>query len=150
MFENITMAGMQTQTINNAGMTFGIIYNYIMAAAQHINEADHSLVTVVQQYRIFFVNEGSEFSFQLFMQVTVATHHAGAHGLRQSIFFSSIGIRFSYFRMIGKAEIIVQAPYNNIFATEFHAAVYISFQFWKSKVAMGSFTMLADRPVMFQ
>ena len=36
-------------------------------------------VAIVEQGRIFLHDKGSQFGFQLFVQVAVATHHAGTH-----------------------------------------------------------------------
>ncbi len=44
MFKNVAVAGVQTQTINYTGMAFGIVHNYIVAAAQYIYNTNHACI----------------------------------------------------------------------------------------------------------
>ena len=103
-------------------MAFRIIYDHIMTAAQYINKAYHSLVTIIQKDGIFFHFKFSQFCFQLFMVITVSTHHTGTHGAGKAKFGCGFCILFSYFRMIGQTEIIIQTPYDHFLATEYHTA----------------------------
>src|SRR5690606_27322568 len=101
---------MQPYAVDNAGMAFGIVYDHIMAAAQYVYDAYHTLVAIVQQNSIFFLYKFSELTFQLFMIICIAAHHTCAHRQGQSELCSSFSIGFTYLGMIGKPEIIVQAP----------------------------------------
>src|SRR5215207_4815904 len=139
MLGHISMSCMQAHTINNTGMAFRIVYHHIMTAAQHIDDAYHSLVTIVKECCIFLTYKFGKFSFKLFVVVAVATHHAGTHWVGEAELFGAISIGFAHIRVVGKAQIIVQAPYHYFLSTKLHAAANITFQFWKCKIAMCSF-----------
>src|SRR6476659_7236213 len=83
------------------------------------------------------------------MIITVSTHHACTHWQSQSKFLCCFCVHFPHLRMICQPQIIIQAPYYHFFSTKLHTTTNSTFQFWKSKIAMSSVTMLSYRTVMF-
>src|SRR5580693_4580350 len=138
------MTGMQPESVNDTGMRFRIINDHIMSCTQHINDADHTLISVIQQCGVLFIDEFCKLFFKLFMLVTVPAHHSGAHRGRQSEIGSTFCIGFANLGMIGQSKIIIEAPYDHFLPPKLHAAADLSFQFWKCEIAMRSFTMLPD------
>ncbi len=120
-----------------------------MTTTQCIYRTHNALVTVVKQNGILLIFNLRKLLFQLFMVITIATHHAGPHWQCQSKFLCCFCIHFTYFRMTRQTKIIIETPYNHFLAAKFHTAVYFTLQFWKSKITMRSVTMLSDRTVMF-
>jgi hypothetical protein len=79
------------------------------------------------------------------MMVGIPTHHPGSHGRCQPKLRCSIGVGFPDHWVVGKPEVIVEAPNNFFFAPEFHPAANFTFQFWEGKISMCSFTVLTKR-----
>ena len=149
VLEHITVAGVQPYAVNDTGMAFPIVNDHIMTAAERIYYRYHTLVAIVQQAGVFLSFKFSQLFFQLFMIIAVPAHHAGAHRVGQSILFGRIGIGFTYFGVIGKAQVIVQAPNDYFLSAEIHPAADFSFQLGEGKITMRSFTVLAYRAIVF-
>src|SRR5450432_2608759 len=82
------------------------------------------------------------------MMIAVATHHTRAHGSCQTKGSRSFSICFSYFGMICKSQIIVQTPYDHFLSAKFHPVSNFAFQFWKCKITMSPFPVLANGSLM--
>ncbi len=54
MFEDIAMAGMKTQAVDDAGMAFGVIDNDIMTTTNAVNGAHYTLIAVIEKGGVFF------------------------------------------------------------------------------------------------
>src|SRR5690349_16693680 len=129
MLEYITVTRVKAHAIDNTGMTFGIVNDHIMTAAEHINDAYHTLVTKIEEAGIFFPFKFGQFFFELLVKIGIAAHHAGSHRGGQSVLFGSVGIRLPDLRVIGQTEVVIQTPYNYFLSAEFHPAADFPFQF---------------------
>src|SRR5690606_15047113 len=134
---------MQANPIYYAGVAFRVIHDNVVSAAEDVYQAHHSLISIVDQYGVFLIFECCQFFFELLMKTTVSAHHARAHREGKPICFSRFGIRFSYFGVIGKPQVVVEAPHDHFFSTEPHAVTDLPFQFWKGEISMCPFAMLA-------
>jgi hypothetical protein len=143
------MTSVQPKAVNDAGMTFRIIDNDIVPAAQYINQAYHTLVAIIQQYGIFFLNKGRQLLLQLFVYVAVAAHHPRTHGGCQAICGGRLSVNFSHFRVIGQSKVIVETPHNHFFPAEFHAAANRALQFGERKISMRTGSVLANGAIVF-
>src|SRR5687768_7850878 len=62
------------------------------------------------------------------MQRCFTCHQAGTHRVGEAPFFSSLCFCLSSFRMFAKAQVIVDAPYNDFFSVEIHSGSNLSFE----------------------
>ena len=59
--------------------------------------------------------------------------------------FGAFGIGFAHFGVIGEAKVVVEAPYDHLFAAKLHSASDFSFQRWECKVPVCYLGVLAQR-----
>src|SRR5688572_8650837 len=121
-----------------------------MTSANSVDNARHTLVSIVQQDCIFFTYKFSKLLFQLLMKICITTHHACAHRSGKTIVRSGFSVCFAHLGVIGESEIIIKAPNNFFLSTKQHSAADISFQFRKREISMCSFTVLTDWSVILE
>src|SRR5258707_2152111 len=134
MFEYIAMSRLQAESVDDAGMTFGVIDDDVMTTADGIDGAHYPLITIIEQGGVLFFFESCQLPFQLFVIVAIATHHTGSHGGGHTVLDGCFAIHLADLRMVGQAQIVIQAPYDLFFSTKDHPAAYFPFQFWKCEL----------------
>src|SRR5579862_6822782 len=142
------MPRVEAEPVYYTGVRLAVINNDIMATAQCINNTHHSLITVIKQSRILFVNKRGQLRFKFFVIIAIAAHHPRSHRCSKSILRSRLRICPSYFWVISKTKVIIKAPHNHLLTPELHSATNFTFKFRKGKVTMSPFTMLPNRSKM--
>ena len=104
---NETFAKVQTHTINDAGMSFGVVNDHIAAVDHRIDYRHHPLITVIQQIGGFPANKSGKLALKLFVIDRLPRHHSGSHGIGHTKFCGSLGIGLTHFGMVGQTQIIV-------------------------------------------
>src|SRR5690606_36414010 len=104
---NETLAHMEPYAIYDAGMGLGIVYHYVIAIQQRVDNGYHALIAVIQSRRIIFADKCSQLLYQLFMMYTVAGHHTGPNGIGESKCTSRWGVNFPHLRMVSQPEIVI-------------------------------------------
>ncbi len=149
MFKDIAVAGVESESIDYTSMTFSIIDDHIVAAADGVDGAHDTLITVIEEGGVFFSFKSGQFTLQLFVVIAVSAHHARAHRCGHAEPAGGLGVNLTNFGMIGESQVVVQAPDYFLFSTENHAASNFTFQLWEGKITVCSFSVLADRAVVF-
>ena len=128
VLEHKALALVQTNAVHHAGMRLTVVHNDIVARHERLNGGLASLVTKVEQERIFLLHEVCEFLFKGFVFGGLARHHAGAHGVAHAPLSRSFCIDFADFWVVGKTEVVVDAPNKKLFSSEGHAVADFSLQ----------------------
>src|SRR5690349_9334726 len=79
------------------------------------------------------------------MEICITGHHSGTHGRSQSVFCCGFGIYPPDFGMVGKSQVIIQAPNQVFLAAELHPRTDFSFQLREEKVAVKFLGVLSQR-----
>ena len=140
-----TLAGVQAQTVDDAGVRFGVIDHYVAAREQAIDDRYHALITVVEQEGVRLADEGRQFAVELLVPFGLAAHHAGTHRSRHAEFRGAFGVGLAHFGMVGQAEVVVQAPVQHFATAEHHPRTDLPFEFRKRIITVAQFLVLADR-----
>ena len=123
-------------------MRFRIVNDDIVTIHQGIDSRNHGLVAIIHQEPRLVPGVSRQFRLQLLVRIGIPRHHTGPHGPGQAVLCSCLGIGLPYFRVIGKAEVIVQAP-NQVFATsETHSRADFTLQFGEHVIALRFFCVL--------
>ena len=117
-------------------MGLGIVHNDVVARHEGLNGRLATLVTEVEQERIFLLHEVGEFLLQGFVLGGLARHHSSPHGVTHAPLGRSFGVDLSDFRVVGKAEVVVDAPNKKLLASEGHAVADFSFKLGEGEVTV--------------
>ena len=83
--------------------------------------------TIIEKGSVLFSFERRQFSFQLFVVVTVPAHHSGAHGGCHAETGGGFGVYLPDFGVIGEAEVVIEAPDDLFLTAERHSAADLPF-----------------------
>ena len=148
VFEYVAVAGVKTESVDDAGVAFGVIDDDVVAAADGVDGAHYALVSVIEQSGVFLFFKGGQLVLQLFVIVAVSAHHTRAHGGSHAEFCGGFCVDLTYFGVVCKTKIIVEAPNYFFFSAEVHAAAYLTFQFGEGKISMRALPVLTYRPIV--
>ena len=73
-------------------------------------------------------------------------HHTGAHRISHAPLCGCIGIGFTHFGMISKAEVVIKTPGDILTPVELHSRTYFSLQFGEHKITLRFAAILLQRP----
>ena len=116
----VLVADVEADAVQEAGMALGVIDDDIMARDQRVNGGNDALVTEVEKEGVLLLLEIGEHLLQLLMVTGVAGHHPGAHRIGKAPVGRRLGVRLADLRMVGEAEVVVQAPVQDRNAVEDH------------------------------
>jgi len=148
VLEYVAMAGVKAEAVDDAGVAFGVVYDDVMAAAYGVDGAHNTLVAIVKQGGILFPFKGRQLSFQLLVIVAVTTHHTGSHGGGHTKLGGGFCVDLADLRVVGEAQVVIQAPDDLFFSPEIHPATDLSLQFGKCEISMRPFSVLADGAIV--
>ncbi len=83
------------------------------------------------------------------MPGSVPAHHPGPHRGGHAEPGCGLGVDFADLGVVGKSEIVIEAPNYLLFSPEDHPAADLTFKLGECKVTMCSFPVLADGAVVF-
>ena len=143
--EHETLALVQTQTVDNAGVRLGIIDDHIARSQQTVDDRDHALITEVEQEGILLTDELGELTLQPLVVNGLSAHHAGAHRGGHAELSGALGIRLAHLGMVCQSEVVVQAPVEHLLAPENHVGTDVAFEFGEGVITVGIRHVLTDR-----
>ena len=146
---NETLAGMQPQPVDDAGVRLRIVNHHVAAGQQRIDDRNHPLIPVVQQERVGLADECGQLPFELFVPLGLPAHHTRAHRIRHTEFGGGFGIGLPHLRVVGQPQVVIQAPVQYFPPAEHHPGTDFSFQFRKCEIAVCFFGILADITSLF-
>ena len=141
------LALVQTQTVHDAGVRFGIVNHHVERTRreQAVDDRDHALIAEIEQEGVLLAYEGGQLAFQLLVIFGLAAHHAGTHRSRHAELGRTPGIGFAHLRMIGEAQIVIQTPIEHHLPAETHVRPQFSFELRKSEITVCHPHVLTDR-----
>ena len=142
---NETLALVQTQTVDNAGVSLGIVNDNVAGREQAVDDRKHALISEVEQESVLLAYECGKLALQLLVILGLTAHHAGTHRGRHSELCSAFGIGLAYFGVVCQSKIVVKAPVQHHLAAEAHVRAYFSLEFGECEVAVDTLHVLADR-----
>lgn len=148
VLEYVSVSGVQSQSVDDAGVAFGVVYDNVMTAADGVDGAHDTLISIIEEGGVFLTFESGQLSFELFVVVAVSAHHAGTHGGCHAELGGGFCVYFAYFRVISEAKVVVKAPNYFFFSAEFHAAADLTFEFGEGEVTVCSFSVLTYRAIV--
>ena len=140
-----TLALVQTQTVDNAGMRLGVVDDHVARRQQAVDNRDHALITEVEQESVLLADELGQLAFELFVINGLTAHHAGAHRGRHTEFGCAFGVGLAHLRMVCQTEVVVQTPVEHLFAPENHVGTDLALQFGEREISVGVRHVLTDR-----
>ena len=143
--EDEALALVQADAVDHAGVALAVIDNDIVAADEGLNGALATLVTVVQEEGVFLLHELGELVLQLLVVLGLAAHDAGPHRVAHAPLLRRLGVHSADVRMVGEAEVVVDAPHEDLLAPEGHPVGDVALQLREGEVAMGVLGVLAKR-----
>ena len=139
-----TLALVQAQAVNDAGVCLGIVDHHVARRQQAVDDRNHTLVTEVQQEGILLADELGQFALETLVVDGLAAHHAGAHRGRHAELRGTLGVGLADFGVVGQPEVVVQTPVEHLLAPESHVGADIAFQFGESVITVGVRHVLTD------
>ena len=140
-----TLALVQTQTVDNAGMRLGVVDDHVARRQQAVDNRDHALITEVEQESVLLADELGQLAFELFVINGLTAHHTGAHRGRHTEFGCAFGVGLAHLRMVCQTEVVVQTPVEHLFAPENHVGTDLALQFGEREISVGVRHVLTDR-----
>ena len=116
----VLASDMQADSVQQAGMALGIIYDDIVPRGEGVDGGNDALIAEIVEECIFLLLEFSEYPLQLLVIAGVAGHHPGAHRVSQSPVRRSLCICLPDLRVIGQSQVVVQGPVQYRDAVECH------------------------------
>ena len=139
-----TLALVQAQAVDDAGMRFGIVDHHVARRQQAVDDRNHALITEVQQEGVLLADELGQFALETLVVDGLAAHHAGAHRGRHAELCGTLGVGLADFGVVGQPEVIVQTPVEHLLAPESHVGADIAFQFGERVITVGVRHVLTD------
>ena len=104
---NESFSHVQTNPVDDTGVRFSVVNDYIVAIHQCVDGAQYTLVSIIQEDAIGFLYKAGEVALELLMVVAVTAHHAGAHGVCHTKLCCCVCIGLHYIGVIGQSQVVV-------------------------------------------
>ncbi len=137
-------ADMEADTVQQAGVTFGIIDDDVVTAHQGIDRGQDALIAEVEQECGFFLLEIGEHPLELLVEDRLAGHHAASHRVGHTPAGGGLGIDLADLGMVREAQVVVQAPAQDFLPGEAHVGTEFAFEFGKCEITVSLVAILAD------
>ena len=141
----VLFADVQADAVQQAGVALGVIDDDVVARGQRVDRGHDALVAEVVEERVLLLLEFGEGLLELLVIAGMAAHHAGAHRVRQAPLRRRVGVRLADSRVVGQAQVVVQAPVEHRGAVEDHVGAEFALQTGIHIVAEALLEILSDR-----
>ena len=138
-------ADVETDTVEQAGVALVVIDDHVVPAHQRVDGRDNALVAEVEEESVFLLLEVGQFAFEAFVERGMSGQHARTHRIREAPAGCGFTVDLADRRVVGQAQVVVEAPAENFLALEPHMGSQFSFQFGEHVVAEGLVTILSQR-----
>ena len=139
------LARVQPQPVDDAGMRLRVVDHHVAAREQRVDDRDHSLIAVVEQEGVGLAHESGQLALELLVPLGLSAHHAGPHRIGHAELGGRLGVGLAHLRMVGQAQIVVQAPVQHLAAAEDHVRADFALELRERVVAVAQLLVLADR-----
>ena len=137
---NETLALMQTQTVDDAGVSLGVVDGNVARREQAVDDRDHTLITVVEQEGILLADKLCQFALELLVVLGLA-----AHGGSHTELCGTCGIGLAHLGVVGQTEVVVKAPVEHHLTAETHVGADLALQLREREISVHTLHVLADR-----
>ena len=139
------LARVQPQPVDDAGMRLRVVDHHVAAREQRVDDRDHSLIAVVEQEGVGLAHESGQLALELLVPLGLSAHHAGPHRIGHAELGGRLGVGLAHLRMVGQAQVVVQAPVQHLAAAEDHVRADFALELRERVVAVAQLLVLADR-----
>ena len=133
------------ETVDETSMRLAIVDDDVAERHHGVENGNLALVAEVEEVAIFLMSKLAEHRLDLLVEVGIARHGTGTHGISQTPAASTLLVGSADFGIIGEAEVVVKAPVENFFAVELHFGAKFAFEVGEIEIAVGIFLILTER-----
>jgi hypothetical protein len=120
VLEETILAAGQESAVDHAGVGELVDDDGVAPVDDRGHRAEHPQIAVVEENRGLFLLEPGELFLERLVQGRVSRQHPGTHGGGRTVFFRGLDRDPFYFIVSGQTEVVVDRPYDVLFAVELH------------------------------
>ena len=144
MVEHEALALVKPDTIDHAGVALAVVDDHVVAADERLDGTLATLVAIVEQEGVLLLHELGEVTLELLVVGGLAAHDAGAHRVAHAPLLRGFGVHGPDFRVVGEAEVVVDAPDQDLLPPKGHAVGDVSLELGEGEVSVGLLGVLPE------